>query len=882
MPFPTSIDLEFRLRDATLLLLDGINDWITMGDRLDRSSSFTLEAWVMPVTITPLSNASIISKDTGSSGWGLQMLRGGELRFFCRQWSTVNHDSGSDNLLVKNHWNHVAGVFNNSANTVTVYINAVEVLRSTGVNGSPSGNSTALSIGGTASGSHFPGYIRNVALFSDARSAAEILGSFQATLTGNEGNLLGLWIIDEGLGTNINDDAGTAQNGTRSGGTWQTHKEAVYWTVKTADVQSVKGVRIDGGIRGLTPSNRLAGPGSMKFALDNSAGNSEASEGLYSPRHANALVGFDVGTRARLHIVNASTDYYEGYGKVGKISPRAGTKRARTVRVTVNDWITDLHRHKIDLLQVGASVRSDSLIRAVIDNMVEQPRAVDLGIGQETFPFALDDVSEGRTSGSGVIRRAIISEFGYGMIVGDSVAGGTFRFQGRHERLNDTVVVLTLAGGDVAFIKVEHDPALIFNKIDVKVFPRRVGTTPETLAVLDRPIEIEADLSETVKLNYRDPNVLDARLSGQNMQDAEGDNAITPGGFELSSEGWDANGNGVTISRSSFDGKVGRFSLELDSGTSSSVRPQAESRGSGSGSFSQSDVVHWQVYLRIPDAWQDQIQIAISQYDVNDVIGSTSVVAGNINTPADVWQRFAGQLTLTNSDVDHIRIFVRAESFGNYSGGAVQLYIDEVYLIEAAALNFKFSSSESGTGDKDDDLALIDSVIGGSAAEFELVNTSGALGYVTMLRARGDAVRSYNPLTQIAEDVDSQVGQGVRPITISLSYQDDPRIGDDFASNVLNKYKDPTGWIKEIRFHANRSSTLLAGAFNVHPGDRVRISESVTGINEDYFVNGKTLDIFNKEFIDCTLRVTPAGVEDFWRIGIVGSSEIGQTTIVGF
>lgn len=667
---------------------------------------------------------------------------------------------------------------------------------------------------------------------------------------------------------------------------WAGYGNAVdgIWTPLTDDVLAVRGLTAEYGFRGHRPTDRVARVGKMTFFLDNSSLNEGAQQGWYSPTHASSRTGWDVSVPVRLKITYSATDYFKFLGKVQPIKPTAGTKRRRDVRVVCKDWIQDALKFKIKGMEILEDNRSDQIIAAVVAEMTEQPRATSYATGQETLPSALDDVRDGKTTAMSIFQRVAVSEFGYLMLIGDQAGGGTLKFQDRHERVKDTTVQLTFSENDIADLPVEHNPEMIFNIIKARVFPRDVGASAETIATLDSTLEIAAGETDSITLHYRDPNSEDVTVSGKDFWDPEGKNEIIESeyerGFEGGTTGWVASGSDTdTIAQSSTQAKSGTYSLKLTSGTGAAHTNKCNT-GLMTG-FAQNDVLYVQAYIYVPSAWPDGVAVYISEYDAGDVYKTFGYVEDGIRVTGS-WYRVSGTYTISHADTAKILIGIGEPTNQDFSGGAVECYIDEVYIVHDSNLNFEFSSAEDGGGDLNTDLALIDSSITGSSAEFQFENTGTGAGFVTSLLVKGTIIRIYNPVERTAEDVTSQGEHGDRLYNLNLAYQADTRTGQDFADTTLSKYKDPTGWVKSITFHANRSDALMTGALDLEPGDRIKIVETVTGLNTEYFINGVRLRIYNKSFIDCTWYVTPGSTAQYWIMGTVGFSEIGETTWVGF
>lgn len=221
---------------------------VTMGDVLDRTGSFTVEAIINPDGVAR-SGQRIVSKDTGTAGWSLSLGDGGSgvLRFFHRQLNTIITDAAD--AIVAGVNRHVAAVFNATADTVTLYIDGVQSAQTTGQTNAITGNSAVLAIGADplndaiAGAFHFDGFIREVRIWDVARTQAEISANMQASLTGSETGLSGYWKLDEQNGATANDSSPSGFDGTLAGdAVWS----SAYWQ-HNADPKIMVDYSDDGG-----------------------------------------------------------------------------------------------------------------------------------------------------------------------------------------------------------------------------------------------------------------------------------------------------------------------------------------------------------------------------------------------------------------------------------------------------------------------------------------------------------------------------------------------------------------------------------------------------------------------------------------------------------
>ena len=91
---------------------------------LSLSSSFTLEAWVKPSALSGYQTILIKEQTSGCAYW-LQTT-GNKISSGFRRNGCREHVNSSPDLPL-NQWSHLAAVFNDAANTYTLYLNGTAV-----------------------------------------------------------------------------------------------------------------------------------------------------------------------------------------------------------------------------------------------------------------------------------------------------------------------------------------------------------------------------------------------------------------------------------------------------------------------------------------------------------------------------------------------------------------------------------------------------------------------------------------------------------------------------------------------------------------------------------------------------------------------------------
>lgn len=491
------------------------------------------------------------------------------------------------------------------------------------------------------------------------------------------------------------------------------------WTNVAADVRWDAPVSVSYGIRGGGPSDRVADTGAMRFALDNGQGNSAGLLGYYSPGHANARSGFELGIGVRLAITYSGSTFYKHRGTLEEITPLPGKHRQRLTHCTAVDWMDEAAKQKIRLLTTQVNKRGNEIIDTVVTAMTRKPSASALGTGQDVFPYALDNTPDESHSPMAIFQAIAQSELGFVFVKGDTATGNVLVFQNRHARptagsslasLNDTMVEMN----------VQRSRAGIYNRVKVAVHPRRVDASASILYSLRSVPSVAATASLVIQGGYVDP---------------AGGNAIRAG----------------------------------------------------------------------------------------------ALATCNLTATTDYTMNSASDGSGTNLTGD----FTVSASFG---GNSVRIYL----------------------------------LAGSSAA------------YVTKLQARGRGMYDYEPAIVEAQDTDSGAAYGENVLSIDMPFQTSPLVGADAANYLMQVWKSPQTMIDTVDFVGNVSDALMTAGLQREPGDRVTVTETATGIGRDFYIHGVDLVITPKNLVRFRWLVTPNDPFNYWILGVIGATELGQTTTLGY
>jgi len=190
----------------------------------------------------------------------------------------------------------------------------------------------------------------------------------------------------------------------------------------------------------------------------------------------------------------------------------------------------------------------------------------------------------------------------------------------------------------------------------------------------------------------------------------------------------------------------------------------------------------------------------------------------------------------------------------------------------AAGTDYNMASYSGGGGNLNGDLTITETV-GANSAELALENTGTQHGYVTTLQIRGKGVYFHEPVESTSES-----GSADRPLTFNLPYQSVTVIGSTIADELLGRYDTIRTRVERVTFNASESSTLMTAALDLDVGDRITLSETVTGISGDYFINAVRLDIRDNTRVICSWLLDDYVISNYWLLGDATYSVLGVTT----
>ena len=175
---------------------------VTASDAVIKTSSFTVEAWVMP----PSGSANIQENDifsqfagSGNGGDLIFALYYGEPAMFLRSFNQVSGNAWkrSGVVLPLNRWSHCA--LTCDGDTMTLYVDGERVLADTRSSAAPLVPANVKTRIGMSKS--YKGKICDVRVWSVCRTQDEVRGDLVQGVTGTEEGLAACWPLDDATGT---------------------------------------------------------------------------------------------------------------------------------------------------------------------------------------------------------------------------------------------------------------------------------------------------------------------------------------------------------------------------------------------------------------------------------------------------------------------------------------------------------------------------------------------------------------------------------------------------------------------------------------------------------------------------------------------------------
>jgi hypothetical protein len=165
-------------------------------------------------------------------------------------------------------------------------------------------------------------------------------------------------------------------------------------------------------------------------------------------------------------------------------------------------------------------------------------------------------------------------------------------------------------------------------------------------------------------------------------------------------------------------------------------------------------------------------------------------------------------------------------------------------------------------------------------AKLTVSNTHASTAlYITLLKIRGQAI-SRQATTVISEDTDSRDIYGRRKLDLELPWQQRVQTANDLALSLKGFHKDPH---KDLTLSMEQRFPQMV---QYDLGDRISMTAALYDIDEDMRLGQITFatcgDGNEMQGLKVAWHMEPCDNQTYWLLGVVGNSELGQSTRFGY
>ncbi len=188
--------------------------------------------------------------------------------------------------------------------------------------------------------------------------------------------------------------------------------------------------------------------------------------------------------------------------------------------------------------------------------------------------------------------------------------------------------------------------------------------------------------------------------------------------------------------------------------------------------------------------------------------------------------------------------------------------------------DYEMNSAQDGTGSDQTLNFTVIATFTGEGVKFLLANRGGTAAYVTKLQVRGTAVKRSS--TDLVVRGGTFYGDNI--LELDMPFQSNTNVASDAAHFLSSTLGTLASRAPFVRFLANQNDRLMRAAIQREPGDRIAVSEDVTGLNGEFTINAVKLEITGEGWMFCTWTLEPATTTDFW----VWPTLMGVSSVLGF
>lgn len=198
--------------------------------------------------------------------------------------------------------------------------------------------------------------------------------------------------------------------------------------------------------------------------------------------------------------------------------------------------------------------------------------------------------------------------------------------------------------------------------------------------------------------------------------------------------------------------------------------------------------------------------------------------------------------------------------------------------------DLEFNSQADGGGSDVTAQVSVSTTFTSNAVLFGIINNSGSTAYAIKLQARGVGVYQVETVTLEAKDDGLIATLGEQAQSLEMPYQSDMVVAQEVAQWLLWLATQEGKVVRSVPLFLDPNDEDRAKLIAARQiGDRFSITEEMTGLSaREFFINAIDFRMDTEGHAWVSWESTAADESAFWYLGVVGFSELGTSTRLGF
>lgn len=190
-----------------------------------------------------------------------------------------------------------------------------------------------------------------------------------------------------------------------------------------------------------------------------------------------------------------------------------------------------------------------------------------------------------------------------------------------------------------------------------------------------------------------------------------------------------------------------------------------------------------------------------------------------------------------------------------------------------AGTDYSANTLADGTGTDITSDFTITVQVGPAGIQATVVNGNADTGFLTLFQLRGRAIKD-----QALQTLQATSGSGKHVVQLDMPYQGNSVVGQGAADYYLAKYDTAYAQARRVGV-IGKTSALLTQILTRDISDRITISETVTGVANDFFINAVELQVLKTGLVMAVYTLAPAQDPLSGLYWVLGTSILGTDTI---